>query len=141
LFILTAINSLSADVRDHILSHLDNGFNGRKIATIVSVSRFNVQKAHKQYQSNALKAREGCPSKLSSQTKRSFIRAMTSGELDTAVAVNKRLESELNACASDNTVCHTFMEAGLEASAKVEKPMVTKKNAAAQLAFANRHQY
>ena len=132
---------LSLEIHDRILSHIDNGMSDRKIAQIVGVSRSSVQNMRKMHRPDAPTASPGCPPKLSAQNKRYLVRAVTSGELDTAVKANKKLRMDFNVCVSDDTVRRALVEAGLEASAKVEKPLLSKMNVASRLEFARLHQY
>jgi transposase len=135
------MKAISVETRDRIIACVDNDMSDRKIAISVGVSRFSVQNVRKQHCPQAITARSGRQPKLSAQTTRLLVRSVTSSELDTAVAANKRLKQELNVHVSDETVHRTLVEAGLEASAKIEKPMLSKKNVTARLAFAKRHQH
>jgi transposase len=139
--ILTIMRPLSADIRDRILAHIDHGLSDRKVAAVVGVSRSSVQKIRKQHRSNVCAANRGRPASLSVQNKRHLVRLVTSGKLDTAVSANHQLQADLGVFVSDDTVRRMLMEAGLAASAKVAKPMLSRKNVAARLAFAKRHQH
>ena len=65
---------------------------------------------------------------------------MTSGKIDTATHVNKQLKTDLDVCVSDETVRCALVEAGLKASLKEEKPLLSKKNVAVRLEFASLYQ-
>jgi transposase len=132
---------ISADIRDRALTHIDNGLSDRKIAAGIGVSRFSVRKIRKEHRPDAATAKGGRPHKLSAQNKRYLVRAVTSGRLDTAVAANKLLKTELSINISDDTVRRALVEAGLEASPKEKKPLLSKKNVQARLDFAHRHQH
>jgi transposase len=139
--IFLTMKPISAELRDRVLAHIDNGLSDRKVATIVGISRSSVQNIRQQYRSNTPTAKDGRPLRLSSQDKRFLVRAVTSGELDTAVKANKKLRTELSVSVSDRTVCRVLVEAGLKSSPKVEKPLLSRKNIKARLEFAKRHQH
>ena len=83
----------------------------------------------------------GRPTKLSPQNKRFCIRAITSGHIQTGVAVTKKLESELGVKVCDRTVRNALHEAGLGAMEKEKRPKLSAKNIRARLQFAKLHQY
>jgi transposase len=132
---------ISIEIRDRILVNIDNGLSDRKVAAIVDVSRSTVQNIRREHRPNVSTQNTGRPAKLSAQNKRFLVRSLTSGELDTAVQANKRLKTDLNVFVSDDTVRRALVEVGLEASVKVSKPLLSKKNIAERLAFAKRHEF
>jgi transposase len=135
------MKQISAAERNSILAHIDNGLSDRKIAAEVKLSRSTVKNMRRLYRPDLPTAKPGRPAKLSAQNKRFLVRSVTSGELDTAVKANKKLKVDLGVCVSDNTVRRALVEAGLKASAKVEKPLLSKKNVKARLEFAKRYQH
>jgi transposase len=130
---------LSDSVREQILSLLRQGHSIRDIAERCQVSKSAVQRIRSSHLSTLGQARRGRTSKLSAQDKRFCVRAITSGRLETAVAVQKRLKDDLNMDVSERTVRRTLQEAGMEAAEKECKPLLSSKNIKARLDFARRH--
>src|SRR6185436_19035143 len=125
--------------RTNITSALLQGQSIRQVASRCGVSKSVVQKIRSRYCPYAVPVLKGRPPKLSPQTKRFCVRAITSGKLETAVAVEKKLKDELGVDVSDRTVTRALREAGLRAAEKENKPMLSAKNVKARLDFANRH--
>ena len=130
---------LFEEQRTNITSALLQGQSIRQVASRCGVSKSVVQKIRSRYCPYAVPALKGRPPKLSPQTKRFCVRAITSGKLETAVAVEKKLKDELGVDVSDRTVTRALREAGLRAAEKENKPMLSAKNVKARLDFANRH--
>jgi transposase len=135
------MRSLSTDTRDNILSLLQQGYSVRKVADQCHVSKSVVHKFRAKYLSNLTSSPGGRPAKLSAQDKRFCVRAITSGRLETGVAVAKKLEEDLGIKVCDRTVRNAFHEAGLGAMEKEAKPKLSSKNIKARLEFAKRHQH
>jgi transposase len=133
------MRSLPVDTKDSICSLLQQGLSVRQVASRCHVSKSTVSGYRKEHLPNLDLPSAGRPSKLSYQDKRFCVRAITSGKLETAVAVKKKLVDEFNIKVSDRTVRRALQEAGLWASEKVEKPKLSKKNIKARLEFARRH--
>jgi transposase len=111
------------------------------VAERCSVSKTSVQIWCKKYFPDFIEPPGGLPEKLSAQDKRTYVRAVTSGRLDTAVVATKRLRKETGVDVSDCTVRRARNEAGLYAQEKVAKPKLSAKNIKARLDFARRHQH
>lgn len=135
------MRALSVDTQESILSHLRQGLSGHQVAKQCGVSRFTVNKIRDKYLPDLPKSRGGRPPVLSRQDKRVCVRTITSGKLETATAVVKKLQDELNIEVSDRTVRRTLQEAGLKAAEKEKKPKLSAKNIKARLEFAKRHQH
>jgi transposase len=135
------MSSISADTCNNIRSLLEQGNSIRKIADQCHVSKSTVQRIRAKYLPNLTTSPQpGRPMKLSAQNKHFCVRAITSGHLETGVAVRKKLRADLGIKVSDNTVRNALREAGLGAIEKETKPMLSSKNIKARLEFAKRHQ-
>ena len=102
--------------RDCIFSLLQQGLSTREVADLCHVSKSVVQKLRAGHLFFLDTARGGRPSKLSAQDKRFCVRAITSGKVETAISVQKKLNDELSVNVSDRTVRRTLEDAGLRAS-------------------------
>ena len=132
---------LPVDTQERVLSRLQQGFSDCQVAEQCKVSRYSVQKIREKFLPNLPRSRGGRPPALSPQDKRFCTRAITSGKLETATAVAKKLQEELSIKVSDRTVCRALQESGLEAADKEEKPKLSAKNIKARLNFARRHKH
>ena len=130
---------ISDDNKGDILTHIDNGKRDRDIASTKLASRSTIQNISKKYRPNIELNKPGHPRKLSPQNKRFLVNAITSGSLDTAVEANKLLKTSLNVSVSNETVRRALAEAGLKASEKIKKSLISKKNIKERYAFAKAH--
>jgi transposase len=133
------MHPLSADVKQNILSLLQQGHSTRDIAKQCHASKSAVQRLRKEHLPSLKVSRGGRIQKLSSQDKRFCIRAMTSGKLETTTAAAMRLKEDLGVEVSASTIGRALQEAGMSAAEKKEKPMLSAKNIKARLAFAKKH--
>src|SRR5215470_6613827 len=132
---------LSHDIQQNVLSLLGQGFTTRQVAEECGISRSTVQRLRQKRLPDAELSRGGRPEKLSPQDKRTCVRAVTSGRLDTATAAAKQLREETGVEVSDLTVRRALQEAGLKAREKEAKPKLSAKNIKARLEFARRHRH
>ena len=133
------MTKVTVDIRNNITSLLVDGHSIREVAKRVGVNKSTVQKIRAKYLPGIPKRSSGRHAKLTPQSKRYCVRSITSGKLQTATAVAKKLKEDLNIEVSANTVRRTFKEAGLEAGKKVEKPSLSAKNIRERLKFAKSH--
>ena len=87
--IFTAMHKLTDDKVNGILSLLGQSKSTRTVAEQLDISLFTVQRIRKERLQDAELSSSGRPEKLSPQNKRYCIRAVTSGQLDTATAATK----------------------------------------------------
>jgi len=143
ILLLLALDSimlpLSSDTRDNILLLLQQPLSVRKVAQKCNVGKSTVQNLRAKHFPNLIPPSRGRPSKLSPQDKRFCVRGITSGRLETGVAVAKQLENDLNIKVCDRTVRRALQEAGLKAREKEAKLKLSPKNVRARLEFAKRH--
>jgi transposase len=123
----TIMRSLSTDTQQYILLLLGEGLSTRQVAEQCNVSHTSVNKLHQDHLPDILPLRGGHPIKLSSQDKRSCVRAVTSGRLHTAAAATKRLREDTGVDVRDCTVRCALQNAGLKAREKKSKPKLSAK--------------
>lgn len=133
------MKKISNDIRDNILSQIDNNNSDRDISSKISVSRSTIQRIRLKYRPYNIPNKIGRPPKLTPENKRYLVKSVTSGKLDTATSANKQFKSNMNVTVSDQTVRRAFIEAGLVAGVKTTKPLLSKKNISARYEFAKRH--
>jgi transposase len=133
------MRSLSTDTQQYILLLLGEGLSTRQVAEQCNVSHTSVHKLRQGHLPDILPSRGGRPTKLSSQDKRSCVRAVTSGRLHTAAAAAKRLREDTGVDVSDRTVQRALQNAGLQAREKESKPKLSATNINSRLEFARRH--
>lgn len=139
--IFVTMRRLPADKQNNILSVRRNTSSLRKVAQQCGVGKSTAQRLCKQYLPDLPKSLGGRPAKLSPQNKHFCVRAITSGNLDTATEVKKKLENDVNVIVSDNTVRRALQEAGLDAVEKAKKPRLSSKNIRARLEFAKMYEF
>lgn len=130
------MRQLSTGVRQDIIAQLTQGKSAREVAENLNMSKSTVGRLRKQYLADQKVQKGGRPAKLSQPTKRFCVRAATSKGLDTAVAVTKMLENDLEIKVNEHTVRRALQEAGLKAREKVSKPFLSAKNVKTRLQFA-----
>ena len=133
------MTKVTVDIRNNIISLLSDGHNVREVAKRVGLSKSTVQKIRGKYVSDLSKRPYGRPTKLTPQSKRYCVRNITSGALQTATAITKKLKHDLKIEVSSNTVRRALKEAGLEAGKKVEKPSLSAKNIRERVKLAKSH--
>jgi transposase len=131
---------ISTNIRDNILSLIGQGKSRREIGRAMKVGKSTVHKLRQRRSASVSKPPSGRCSKISEQNKRFCVRAITSGQLDTASDVRKALENQLKVKVSERTVRRILQNAGLGAAGKQNKPKLSSKNIKARLEFAKRHQ-
>lgn len=130
---------LSEDEKNNIKVLLQNGASYTEICRQFNVTPPVVFKL-RQSCTDIPDPKIGRPRLLTPQDERVLARYATCGGDDTAVAVNKTLETQLGIKVSDMTVRRALQRQGLAAKEKVEKPKLTPKHVRDRLAFARRHQ-
>lgn len=133
------MKKITDDIRNNILSHLDNGKSDRQISSITPVSRCTIRRIRNKYRPNHNTIKPGRQTKLSDHNKRYLVNLVTSGECDTATEANKDIKSNLNVCVSESTVRRALFDAGLKPGKKEKRPLLSKKNIKARFEFAKRH--
>ena len=126
--------------RKRAIELLKQSISVRKVSKRCGLSATTVQRIRAAYVATPNLNRGGRPAKLSAADKRFCIRAITSGGLDTSVAVKQKLQTELDIVVSAQTVRNTLRQAGLASHTKLSKPHLSAKNVRARLAFARAHQ-
>ena len=125
---------------NNILALLEQGNSIRKVAAQCGVSKSKIQKIRAKYFLNVAISLGGHPTKLSAQDKHFCVCEITSGYLNAAIEVAKKLKADLYIDVCNNTVCNALREAGLGATKKEAKPKLSPKNIKAHLKFAKYHQ-
>lgn len=135
------MHPLSKQTQLDVISQLQNGKSIRKIANNLGISKSAVQKIRANQLSDLPKSNGGRPAKLSSQAKRYCVKKITTGNLNTAVAVTNALNKDFQYNASVSTVKRALHEAGLSTHKKLKKPRLSSKNIKDRLSFAKSHQH
>jgi len=131
------MRSLSTDSIDNILLLLHRGFSVRRVADRCHVSKSVVQKLRVKHLPDLSLPKPGRPAKLSAQNKRFCVRAITSGKMETGVAVGKKLKDEIGVKVCDSTVSNALREAGLGAVEKEANPKLSHKTPRLGLSLPN----
>jgi transposase len=134
------MRAISKQIQRNIHSLLQKGISTRQVAKRCNVSQSTVQRLQSHNPINVNKPPQGRPKKLSAQDEHACIRAITSGQLETAAAVTQQL-CETGVTVSSHTVRRTLKKAGLKATEKIRKPKLSPKNIKAQLDFAQQHRH
>jgi transposase len=133
------MKSISKDIENQIIQHLNAGESHRKIAQIVGVGRSTVQRvANRMFPGRTIE-KNGRPPKLTERDKLYCVRQMTLGRKKTAVEVVRCLEQELGISVSVNTARNALKEKGLGSFVKPKKPYLSNKNVKDRLAWAKAH--
>ena len=130
----------SAEVVSNVISLLNQTLSIREVARRANVSHNLVWKVKRRCLPNAPHLPAGRPEMLSVQQKRWIVRSISSGRVDTATAIQRELAEHNNTHINAQTVRNCLQQAGLKSSAKVKKPLLTKKHRQARLAFARKYQ-
>ena len=72
--------------------------------------------------------KRGRPKVVTAQNKRHCLRLITSGGVETAVEVARKLQEDVGASMNVVTVSRVLKEFGVSAADNVKKPMLTAKN-------------
>ena len=135
-YIIFTMHRLPLDLQQNIILLLQQGKSLREIASQYHIGITTIQRIRKTYLPNLALPSKGRPQKLSAQSKCYCIKAITSGNLKTVVAVQQKLENELNITVNEHTVCRVLKNAGLQAMKKRKKPKLSAKNIKERLEFA-----
>jgi transposase len=130
---------LSDDKVNDIISQLQNGHSVRQIAQHMHVGAATVSRIRSKYLSGMSYTVNGRPKKLSQRDVNHGIRLIMSGKADTATQVAKALQDITNQDLSAETVRRELKTAGMKASVKAKKPLLTKRHRRARLEWANLH--
>jgi len=132
---------VSEQIRNNIVSLLDDGLSSRQIAAWLGVGHRTVDRVRAAIRPSLQKPRAGRPAKLSATDKRFLVRMITSGKVDTAAQLTGELRNTTGMELSSNTVCRALKEAGMKAVAKQKKPRLLSRHRRQRMDFAIRHQY
>jgi len=124
-----------------VIRLLNDGLSERAIAARVDVSNGTVNKIVQSFLPSHSKPKAGRPALLTSREKTFCVHKITRGRKENAVQVSLSLEEELGVRASPSTVRRALKEAGLCATEKPKKPLLSEANRRKRLAFAKRHQH
>jgi len=127
---------ISQQVRDNIISLLDNGFSSRQIAMQLRVGHSTVNRVRRTNRAGVQKPRAGRPVKLSASDKRWLVRTVTSGKADTASQLTQELRHTACMDISTETVRRSLKEAGMKAVSKIKKPRLLLRHRRQRMDFA-----
>lgn len=134
------MKSITKCVRDAIISLLKKGISTREVCKKYAISQSSVQRIRSKYCSDISGPSAGRPKILSAQNKRSLARFITSGVAKSAVMAGKLIENVGVRC-SRWTIRRALKEMNFKAIEKKKKPMISKKNIKARLAFAKKYMH
>ena len=89
------MTKVTVDIRNNIISLLSDGYSVREVTKRVGLSKSTVQKIRGKYVSDLPKRPSGRSTTLTPQSKRYCVCNITSGALQTATAVTKKLKDDL----------------------------------------------
>jgi hypothetical protein len=124
-----------------ILSMIDAGHSGGKIASATGYNISTISRLCSQHCSHLPKSAGGHPPKLSSINIHHTVHLIGSGKAGTAVVVAKTLSNITNQPLSAQTVCHSLKKAGMKAVVKKKKPFLRQRPRKARMDFALTHQH
>jgi len=130
------MHPISLDTQQNILLSLQKGLSTRNVALLHNVSQGKVHKLCKAHLPDLTLSLGGRPPKLSQQNKHYCIRAVTSGKLKTAVAVQQELAANLDIKVNERTIRRVLQDSGLQARKKEKRPQLSMKNIRERLEFA-----
>ena len=129
---------ISRDRRNSIISLLNAGLSGEKLARRLSIFTSTVSKYRKQYANNNVLPKGGRPAVLTDAKKRQTKRHILSGFLKSAAEVHRFLvheELEL----SHMTVNRALKSMGFLCKFKKKKPFLSARHKASRLKWAKEH--
>lgn len=130
------MRTLSAVTQQNILSLLRQGKTINQVADQCGVGKATVHRLYKKHLPNLFLSSGSRPAKLSSQNKRFCTRAITSGRVETATAVVKKLRDELNVEVSDRTIRLLFKRPALgrwrKRRSRSFRPKISKRDSSSQ---------
>ena len=133
------MHPISYNQQQNILSLLQQGLSTRQVALQYHVNQKTVQRLRKTHLPDLNLSLGGRPQKLSQQNRHYCTRAITSGKLKTAIAVQQELEVNLDIKVNEHTVRRALKDAGLEAMKKEKRPKLSVKNIKERLEFAKKY--
>ena len=116
---------ISRKTHQDIVAQLRQRQSIRKV-TNYGVGKSTVQRIRSEYLSSQSKSQGGSPAKSSVQARRNCVCKITSGKLESAVAVKKALEKALGVNVSVSSIKRAIYKAGLSAIEKNKTKTVTK---------------
>ena len=128
---------MSSTTQQLIITSLQNGKSCHQVAKQMNVSFSAVQRLYSSISHTLPKRSGGCPSKLSTQTRRLLVRKVTSSAAETA----PKLKKALNLNVSLQTIRNTLKKEGLRSAVKAKKPLLSRAHGKAHLEFALEHQH
>ena len=133
------MKSISANDKNKVILHLEQGRSTRKIEALTGVSRSTINRVSAKESLGRIVKQKGRPPKLTQRDKLYCVRQMTIGGKETAVQTRKALEEEVRVSVSTNTVRRGLRDSGLGAIVKPKKPHLSSKNVKERLAWAKAH--
>jgi transposase len=132
---------ITEEMRNNVISLLDAGLSTRQIARDLDLGNATVHRVREKARPNAQKSRGGRPAKFTAADKRRLIRAITSGQADTAPHAAQKLSNINGMKVSTETVRRALKEAGMKAVVKKNKPRLLQRHIRQRLDFALRYQH
>lgn len=135
------MKQISSSTTDSIVALLHQGLSTREVAKRVGISQSTVVKVAREHVPERSGVKAGRPGKLTQRQKNLIVRKVTSGQVDTAVDMQRYINSDENIYASVETIRNCLKKAGLKSFAKVKKPLLQGRHIKQRLAFALKHQH
>src|ERR1700752_5243291 len=130
---------LSTEQVNHILLLLDLGHSGHSIHHQTGISVSKVSQLRKEHRPHLQKSTGGCPKILSDMDLRHSTRLLTSGQVDNAPQLARRLQEIKGRPISAQTVRRGLKSVGMKAVVKVKKPLLKAHHKRARKEFAERY--
>lgn len=118
---------------------LQQGLSYEYIAAKLSTSKSTICRIKKRHAPAAPSARSGRPKLLDGRHVRQITREVTSGVVEAAVDIAKRLRENEGVCVSAETVRRCLEKCGFRSAHKVKKPFLSAKHMKARFEFAKSH--
>ena len=132
---------LSSNQINYIISLLQAGHSVHDIAQAAHRSMGAISKISQKYLSDLSKSSEGCSPMLNDHDMCYVTHLLTSGEVDTAPQLAKRLEALKDTTISAQTIRNYLGAAGLKAITKKKRPYLKPGHHRARMNFAKKHLY
>jgi transposase len=130
---------ISKTSKANIIAQANQGRSLRNISNSLQIGYGTVQRTIKDAGISKSNLKPRRPRKLSAANSRHLVRRITSGKDDTTVDLQKFLKQHENKDISTQTIAQTLKEAGLKASLKEKKPLLTAHHRRLRLEFANKY--
>ena len=124
-----------------ILQKLDNGNSYRTIAKELGIGYSTVQRIASRKRPGRIGAKSGRPSKLTERDRQYCVNQITTGGIETAVAVAESLSNDLGVSVHVNTVRNVLHMKDFGSIVKPKKPFLSEKNKLKRLSWAKAHKY